>query len=217
MPFSSISYNTESFLKSVLDELVDSKILEFYFYAFHYGEDDEAGKKDHFHVHMRPTETVRTQNLIEKFYEYDLSDLSSPPLKSLPFKSSKLDDALLYFIHDPAYLALKGQSRKYHYSWDILKTNDIDELNYCIRSIDMSALTPYKKMVDAQEVGMTFQQYFKSTYIPIQQLSHYQNAWNLLCYGNVFRNGRKGHDIGDNVYVKGVTKEGEVLLYEKDR
>ena len=46
-PISTISYNSMLFLKAKLDELVNAKVIQFYAFIFHKGEDDEAGKKDH--------------------------------------------------------------------------------------------------------------------------------------------------------------------------
>lgn len=213
MPFSTISYNTFDFLKSTLDNLVKTKILEFYFFVHHKAEDDEGGLKDHFHVFMRPCSTVDTSNLIDKFIEHDINDLEKKPLRCLPFKSSKTDDAILYFIHDKSYLVFKGQQRKFHYSLADIVTSDDDEFNFLYKMIDMSALTPYKKLMDAQEIGMTFNEYFKSNYIPIQQLTHYQQAWNLLIHSETFRKGRKGHDSLDNEYIDYFdSNTGEIIL-----
>lgn len=211
MPISTISYNTEEFLKQKLDDLISAKIIEFYFYVPHKGEDDEAGKKDHIHVYMQPCSILDTSLLIDEFIEHDLSDLSAKPKKSLPIKSSKPDDAIMYFIHDRSYLAYKGESRKYHYRLEDVRTSDIDEFNYYFKSIDLTKITPYKRMLDAQELGMNFADYLKKGSIPIQQISNYQKAWYLLKAENVERNGRKGHDILDNDFVDSVNlTSGEV-------
>lgn len=213
MPISTISYNTESFLKQKLDDLIKSKIIEFFFYVKHKAEDDEGGLKDHIHVFIVPNGTIDTSSLYEEFIEHDLSDIGSKPLKSLPLKSSKTDDAILYFLHDKSYLAYKGQSRKFHYNLSDVSTSDEDEFNYYYKSIDISKITPYKKMLDAQELGMSFADYIKKGFIPIQQVSNYQTAWYLLKAEKVERNGHNGHDILDNDFVDSVNLvSGEVKI-----
>lgn len=213
MPISSISYNTRDFLKSKLIEFTEAKKLEFWFFIAHKAEDDEGGLKDHIHVFAVPNGTIDTSSLLDEFKEYNLSDLSEKPKSCLPWKSSKPDDAIMYFLHDKSYLAYKGQSRKYHYNLSDVVTSNEDEFNYYYKSIDISKITPYKKMLDAQEIGMTFSEYIKHGYIPVQQLSNYQTAWYLLKQEKVERNGRNGHDIIDNTFVDSINlTSGEVKL-----
>lgn len=212
MPISTISYNTEPFLRGVLDELTDSKIIEFWFYVKHKAEEDEGGLKDHIHVFIVPCGTIDTSSLIDHFKEPILDDLSKKPLRSLPFKSSKTDDAIMYFLHDKSYLAYKNQSRRFHYQLSDVVSSDEDEFNFYYKSIDISRITPYKKMLDAQEIGMTFGEYVKHGYIPVQMISNYQTAWYLLQAEKVNRNGRNGHDIDENDFVECVdSSTGEVV------
>ena len=191
-PIATISYNTLSFLKETLDNLVDNNIIEFYFFVWHNAEDDEAGKKDHTHVYVQPAKVINTCELKELFNEVDPKN--DKPLGTIVWKRSKFMDAYLYFIHDKSYLAFKGQSRKYSYSSDDVITNDQDTLRYEVFNIDMLDLTPYADMQKALDEGLSFQEYFRRGRIPIQQVSSWERSWYLLKLNKTFRNGKEGHE-----------------------
>lgn len=185
--------------------MLKAKKISFWCFMSHIGEDDEAGKKDHIHIYAQPDCTIDTGDIKDEFNEPDLTDLKKPPLKTLIWRNSKTDDALLYYLHDKSYLAYKGESRKYHYKYEDFETSDRDELNYLYKSIDISKITPYRKMLDAQEVGMNFADYIKKGFVPIQQLKNYQTAWYLLKQESVYRDNRKGNDnmfVDENGIVK---------------
>lgn len=155
-----ISFNTPEFLKLKLTELTQAKKISFWFFAYHKPEDDEGGKKYHNHVYIFPSKMLQTDELKDEFIEYDPKN-PEKPLGCISFKFSKFADAYLYFIHDKKYLAMKGQSRKYHYSHEDLITSDDDDLLAQARSIDMLSLSPYSDILDAQHQGFTFSEYFR--------------------------------------------------------
>lgn len=193
-PISTISYNTTPYLKLVLDDLVEAKIISFYMFIKHKPEDDEGGKRVHHHVYLLPSKMLQTDDLKEKFIEFD-PDNPDLPRKTLLFVSSKFADAYLYFLHDKRYLALKGQTRRFHYTHEELITSDPDELLCSARSIDMISLSPYADMEDAQKQGITFNEYFRRGTIPLPQLLLYQRAWDLLLQEYTYRNGKNNHEI----------------------
>jgi len=47
-------------------------------------------------------------------------DIKNPlkPLKCIDFRPSSVDDFILYTQHFKPYLASKGESREYHYTYD---------------------------------------------------------------------------------------------------
>lgn len=191
-PISTISYNSLLFLKDKLDYLVDCNIIDFWFFIWHQGEDDEAGEKDHIHVYAEPSKLINTVDVRNCFKEIDENNVL--PKGTIKWVYSKFPDAYLYFIHDKAYLAMKGQTRKYHYSMQDCITNDPETFRYKIRSIDMLELSPYADMVDAQSQGLSFQEYFKRGRIPIQQVMQYEKSWYLLAKNVCYRNGKEGHE-----------------------
>lgn len=191
-PISTISFNSSNYLQLVLNNLVEQKIISFYMFITHKPEDDEGGKKEHHHVYLEPSKMLQTDDLKEQFIEYDPLNPDKPK-KTLLFKSSKFADAYLYFLHDKRYLALKGQSRRFHYSHDDFCTSFEEELLCQSRTIDMISLSPYADMEDAQRHGITFQEYFRRGTIPLPQLLLYQRAWDLLLQEYTYRNGKENH------------------------
>ena len=137
-PVSTVSYNTESFLKGKLDSLYGSGMICNYMAIKHLKEDDEL--KDHWHVYIEPNKQIDTAKLKTIFEEFDPDH--DKPLGVQPFRFSKVDkdihpdDWLLYNLHDPKYLASKGQSRKYHYTMkDIICADDdllLDNYNHAL-------------------------------------------------------------------------------------
>lgn len=189
-PVSTISFNSIDFLKMKLDSLVKAKLLSFYSFIKHLPEDDE--KKEHIHVFMEPSKMLQTDDLREELREFDIKH-PDKPLGTISFQSSKFGDWYLYSIHDKRYLATKNQVRKYHYCRNDVIASDYDDLDYRIAQIDMLSLMPYGEMLDAQERGESFEQFFKRGFIPIHQVKNFQIAWELLASTPIQRNGRKTH------------------------
>ena len=55
---STISYNSDEFLKKKLEELYIRHIISDYFYIWHYPEEDE--KRGHFHVSVKVNQRIDT-------------------------------------------------------------------------------------------------------------------------------------------------------------
>lgn len=196
-PISTISFNTPQFLKLLLDDLVSEKIITFYFFVPHKAEADEGGRKDHIHLWVLPSKMLQTDDLRAHFKEFD-PEKPDKPRGCLPFESSVFDHAYLYFTHDKRYLASKGQSRQYHYTFDDCVTNDIDYLHYLYKKIDTFALSPYADILEAQSNGLTFAEFFRRGTIPLQQLVSFQKAWDLILCAELERNGKKNHPMDIN-------------------
>ena len=101
-PISTISYNTEPFLKNTLDMLYKQHIIQNYMYIFHKGED---GDKDHFHVRLEPNRRIDPMDIKELFSEYDSKNIK--PLGVRPFRPSVEEDWILYALHNKDYLKTK--------------------------------------------------------------------------------------------------------------
>lgn len=117
-PIATISYNSEYFLKKVLDELYKSHRIQAYQYICHKGED---GDKDHIHLRIEPNVRLDPMDLTELFKELDL-DHPDKPLGVRPWRSSKEEDWYLYAVHNENYLKLKygefehGEKIPYEYT-----------------------------------------------------------------------------------------------------
>lgn len=194
-PISTISFNSEAYLAQKLNELLKAGRVSFWAFIPHKPEDDEAGNKPHHHVYIEPSKMLQTDDVREELKEFD-PEHPDKPKGCLVFRSSKFGEWYLYALHDRAYLASKGQSRKYHYSHDEMRSSDPDDLLCMARSIDMLSISPYAAMIDAQKTGMTFEQYFRRGTIPLPQVALWERAWHLLMAGDFTeRAEREGHPM----------------------
>lgn len=127
-PISTISYNTDDFLKLKLDYLVQEHRVEYWCYVFHHGELDEYGarEKDHKHLYIVPNGKIDTMDLREYMCELDINN-PSKPLKCMDFRNSKEDEWFLYCSHDPDYLRSKFMVREYSYTLADFISSDEDE------------------------------------------------------------------------------------------
>lgn len=192
-PISTISFNSREFLIFKLSYLQEKGVLSFWAFIEHQPEDDEGGKKQHFHVFVIPSKICNTDDIRKQFIEYDPQH--DKPRGTLLWVTSKFDSWYMYALHDSAYLASKGQSRKYHYKHDMFVSSDDDDLNCMAKSIDLISLSPYMSMRSAQAQGCTFAEYFNRGTIPIQQVNLYRSAWDLLRECHTNRNTKTSHDM----------------------
>lgn len=123
-PISTISYNTESFLREKLEELYKAHIICAFQYIKHIGED---GDKDHIHLRIEPNRRLDTMDLNERFCEWIQGE--SLPRRCRPFRPAKEEDWYLYVVHDADYLRLKygtdGDSDgKIPYDWQEIQVSD---------------------------------------------------------------------------------------------
>lgn len=115
-PISTISYNTDAFLKSKLNELVQNKIISNWIYMPHWAEEIE--KSEHKHVTMNPNKIVDTMMLQAFFMEVDPKKPLGKPLGCIDFRLCKIDDWILYTEHFEAYLISKNEQKEFAYSKD---------------------------------------------------------------------------------------------------
>ena len=122
-PISTISYNTESFLKEKLDNWINAHIIQAYQYICHKGED---GDKDHIHLRVEPNKQIDPMSLTEYLKEHDLKH-PEKPLGVRPWRPSKEEDWYLYAVHDKAYLDWKygggEKGEKLPYDWHNIKVS----------------------------------------------------------------------------------------------
>ena len=199
-PFSTISYNSENFLRVKLGELIDRRKIAFYAFVEHLPEEDE--KKAHKHLIIVPNGQINTDEVLEYLLEVDPNN-PLKPLGCIPPHSSKFGDWSLYAIHDTQYLASKGQSRKYHYKPEEVICSDRDYLNEEVHQIDMSKLSKVKMLLQAVEDKVPFEKLLATGQIPIQQCYAFKQAYDTIA-NYTFRNGRQSHQNID-------TETGEIL------
>lgn len=111
-PIATISYNTETYLRNKLNELIDSHKISDYMFIYHYAEQDE--KKDHIHLWIKPNTLIDTMDLQNHFKELDPTN-PSKALGVIDFRPSQVDDWILYSEHYGPYLASKFEGREFAY------------------------------------------------------------------------------------------------------
>ena len=125
-PISSISYNSEEFLKAKLESWLNAHIIQAYMYIKHVGED---GDKNHIHFRIEPNKKLDPMDLQLDLKEYVKDNIK--PLGCRPFRPSKEEDWFLYAVHDKEYLRIKygggEKGEKLPYKWqDIVCPEDYD-------------------------------------------------------------------------------------------
>lgn len=200
-PVATISYNTPEYLKLKLEELRKAGRVSEWYFVFHKAEEDE--KKDHIHLYLVPSKMLQTDDLVKEFLQPD-PEKPGQFVTCPRWVSSKFQDWYLYGIHDTAYLASKGQMRKYHYRLEDVQAYDRDALEECVREIDLTTVNAVKRMQDAQKAGLSYAQFFKAGGVPINAVRAYEQAWMLLQMAGTIRNGREGHEDPPGAPPKGV-------------
>jgi len=193
LPFSTISYNSAPFLELKLNEHLKAHNISFWAYITHQPEEDEH--KEHHHVWIIPAKGTFTDSLMDDFKEPDPDN--PKPRGCLPCQSSKnFADWYLYAIHDENYLLIKGQTRKYHYRYDAIKTSDEDYLRELYKSIDITKLTPYESIKQAVGNGLTFDEFVAQGQVPIPQFYQWKQAFDAVGRGMFItnRNGSPNHE-----------------------
>ena len=121
-PISTVSYNTEPFLKEKLDSWVSAHLIQAYQYIKHTGED---GDKDHIHLRVEPNKKLDPMDLSDSLKEYVQGE--DKPRGVLSWRPSREEDWLLYAVHHPQYLAIKYSDdvhEKIPYDWKDIKCPD---------------------------------------------------------------------------------------------
>lgn len=198
-PFSTISYNTTSFLRARLDDLVSRSVLDFWVFVEHQPEVDET--KPHKHLFCIPSRQIDTGAFSEHLKEILPSDPLSKPLGCMPCRASKFDDWYLYAIHDAAYLAGKGQSRRLHYTIDDFVSSCDDYFLELRHQIDYSRQNLQFKIAEAVYAGETFSSLVSSGLVPLTLIGQAEKFYSVLVSDRLERACRKNHESEDESEV----------------
>lgn len=134
-----ISYNSTTFLKRKLDELVAARKIDFYWFAPHKGEmDEKTGKrdKDHIHLYIHANGKFDSMKFQEVMAEIDPKH-KVPRNCILPWKlkdtKEKLDSELLYSYHNKEECRRRREKKEFYYTPEILITNNQEQLDYMLK------------------------------------------------------------------------------------
>lgn len=189
-PFSTISYNTAEYLDGRLSELITKRKIDFYAWIEHEPEEDE--EKKHKHLIIFPNGQTDTDQVLDYLVEIDPKK-PDKPFRCLRPRSSKFAPWYLYALHDTAYLASLGQSRKYHYTLSDVHASDNDYLREEIHTIDYSKLNKFSVLQEAVSDGVPFGELVRLGRVPIQQVFAWEKAYYLIADFNTARNGKQSH------------------------
>ena len=175
---SNISYNTIEYFESKVQELIERRIIDWCYWAFHLADEDEL--KDHIHFVLKPSKRLETADLRDFFKEIDPTHEKPRTCTARWQPTNSMDDWLLYAKHDPAYLASKGQYRRHHYKWEDIKATDEDALHADIAAIDMRKYLILEWLEDAASNQTPFFVLVQQGLIPIAQRSQFEFQYNAL-------------------------------------
>lgn len=184
-PISTISYNSERFLRERIWQWKRQGIIEYAMWIRH--EPDVDGKKAHYHVYLQPAQLIQTEDLMNQTIELDMTwqplpDTASDEekaehekkrfFKSNVFRNSVSSDWILYGIHDENYLTEKGLFRNHHYSTeDIQSTCDDTLLEMVSQAYDTRNNKLEFRIVQAVNEGKSWSEMVRSGMIPIRHIT----------------------------------------------
>ena len=96
--FSTISYNTISFLRVTLEKMIVQGKIDFYAFIEHMPEEDEL--KKHIHLYVEPCGEINTTTFCNELLEVDTDNVDSKPLGCIRCVPSKFPDWYMYVLHD---------------------------------------------------------------------------------------------------------------------
>lgn len=200
-PISTIWWGDDEFLRFKLDDLVRRRILDFYAFIRHKPEEDE--KKEHSHVFCIPSQRIDTNQLRDYLTQYDPNH--PKPILPNPFRSSKYDDWEPYVLHDPVYLASKGQSRKFHYKFEEIQTSDENMLMELHHEVNWARFKTQDRVKAMAEQGISFTKIVADGIVPVQQINQYRTFYETVVeqYALSYRpktnrNGNENHEEPDD-------------------
>lgn len=179
---STISYNTEGYLKTVLDRLIDKHVLEFYMFIKHIGEVDNLTgviEKDHIHLFIKPNKRIDTMELQELLKEPDPNH--ELPLGCIDFVPSKPDDFILYCLHDKVYLKSKLEIRQYEYEYKDFVVSNRDSFDRKYKSaFHSSGYARTRNLYNYVVSGGSLNGLLQCGAIPPNQVSNYEDYFKIV-------------------------------------
>ena len=179
-PISTISYNTEEFLKGKVEYWKGLGLIEFGMWIKH--KPDEDNKKDHFHVFLKPAKLIQTMDLEMDSCELDPNN-PDKPLKMIGFRVSKENDWVLYGLHDKEYLASKGMTRNIHYDLSDIKSTDSDTLADIITHLNDERKGKLEtRILECVRMGLAWGDIVSSGLIPLRHMHNAKLLYDALTF-----------------------------------
>lgn len=168
-PISTISYNSPEFLVARLEALASAGAFSSWFFIEHLAEaKDETPGKAHIHLLICPNKRIDLVKLQQEFKEVQPK---GKPLGVMPFRNAKVNDWILYALHDTDYLISKGLKREYRYLPEQMICSDADYFMALLCEARQELLTtPQRAIKEAVLNSESFEQLLDSGRIGINQV-----------------------------------------------
>ena len=177
---SSIAYHRASVFATITNGLRKSGAIGPALWIPHKGE---GGDKDHIHLLLLGGfKTYNTEGL-GSLWGFDIEGDEKRSVSALWRTTKNTADWLLYCLHDPKYLALKGLERECAYDWADMRVTEGDE--GLLDELRREALDfgeglgdkTTRRLVAMAKRDMTWKQVVLSGLVPMGQLSQAAKAW----------------------------------------
>lgn len=173
---STIAYNSLAGLEIRFDKLLSANLMDWAHYIWHEPEADE--EKGHWHIVLQPATTLDTKALSRMFDELPWGQTRA--VGCIPWRYSVLDDWLLYAIHDSAYLASKGQTRKHHYARTDVRSTSPELLAEQWKEINLSRYGLGQTLAEAAEKRVPWERLIVSGVIPSSSWTFWREVYYSL-------------------------------------
>lgn len=183
-----------------LNAMIKDKIIDFWSYIKHYPETTET--KLHAHLFFIPNNTVDTVSIKRLFEEADPKAVKDKDGKLIPLgivdiHFSRFDDWYLYGLHDPQYLASKGQVKEFTYTADKVISSNQDELNEKISRIHYGNYKRQLEIIKALDNMRTPMELLRLGLIPINQYSYWDRFWETSGIYELYKEWKKHQPLDE--------------------
>lgn len=192
-PISTISFNSPEYLHSKLVELYRNHKISDWIFINHFAEEDE--RKNHIHLWIKPNTLLDTMDLQKHFVEINPEN-PTKPFKCIDFRTSSIDDWILYSMHYEPYLKFKNESRVYHYSKDDFVYCDEDSFEdlyyHALKGSEFAKRYQTLQMLKDSQINPS--ELILSGSLPLEKAQALNALMNLKTHYGTYRGGRKGHE-----------------------
>ena len=207
---SSISYNTEHFLKLTLDNLLQLGYISYYEFIRHNGDTDT--KKPHIHLYCVPSKCLDLGEFKNFFNEPDPIRDDDKPLICEPFRvTNSYGDWYWYCLHDKDYLKAKMLQRNCYYTdadivsscpdFHVTLVNENPLINFA----NLSDIGIREYVFECVSNGSSLQYLLSSAKIPLSKVQSVIAFYNALSVSFSPKTQVK-HSIPSNEQLKGIKR-----------
>lgn len=197
---SNIAYHRPEVWRNIVNGLREAEVIGPCLWIAHKGE---GGDKPHIHfVLLGGFKTYKTEGL-QSLFGLDIIEGQKATVTALWRVTKSINDWVLYGIHHPKYLILKGKTREENYDWsDVCCTKgDEDTLAQIIseakESVDELGDKTTMRLIAFAKLGYSWPQVVLSGVVPMGQFSQAQKAWDYIRHE--YQDPKKGADDGSFV------------------